>query len=257
MVKVLIPLPSYGFDPTEAAIPWKILTENNIKVLFATPDRKKAEGDHIMLTGEGLGLFKKVLMARQDAVDAYKEMSGSYEFLNPIGYKDIQPAEFDGLFLPGGHDKGVRVYLESAKLQSIIPLFFESAKPVAAVCHGVLLLARSKDSKTGKSVLYNRTTTSLLKSQERLAYNLTRLWLGDYYLTYPETTVEDEVKKVLKSKKQFVRGPISILRDSPKKPNRGFVVKDRNYVSGRWPGDIYSLSFTFLRMLQEEFSRGV
>lgn len=249
--KVLIPLPTYGFDPTEAAIPWKIMKQHGIDIVFATPNGEKAEGDRIMLKGERLGIYKKVLMAREDAVKAYGEMSKSYEFEHPMSYENINPEEFEGIFLPGGHDKGVKVYLESKKLQSIIPHFFEQGKAIGAICHGVLLLARSINPTTGKAVIYDYNTTSLLKSQELLAYYLTKMWLGNYYLTYPGTTVEDEVKKVLKSKKQYKRGPIPIMRDTPQKLHRGFVVKDRNYVSGRWPGDIYRLSNSYLKLIMD------
>ena len=33
--KILIPLPSYGFDPSECAIPWSILRKHNIDISFA------------------------------------------------------------------------------------------------------------------------------------------------------------------------------------------------------------------------------
>jgi len=32
----------------------------------------------------------------------------------------------------------------------------------------------------------------------------------------------------------------------------GFVVRDRNYLSARWPGDIYSFSLEFINMVHEE-----
>jgi protease I len=82
-----------------------------------------------------------------------------------------------------------------------------------------------------------------------LAYNLTRLWLNDYYLTYPEITVEDEVKSVLSKAENFISGPSPLLRDDHNKLNRGFVVKDRNYLSARWPGDAYNFSLEFIKML--------
>lgn len=68
--KVILPVPTYGFDPTEVAIPWKILSENNFEVLFATPDGKAAAADTKMLTGENLGIWKGILQARKDAVEA-------------------------------------------------------------------------------------------------------------------------------------------------------------------------------------------
>ncbi len=82
------------------------------------------------------------------------------------------------------------------------------------------------------------------------AYNLTRLWMGDYYLTHPGTTVEDEVKTALADPNNFISGPMPVLRDSMQHLERGFVVTDRNYLSARWPGDAYSLSLELLKMME-------
>ena len=251
-MKILIPLPTYGFDPSEAAIPWKLLTENGFDIIFASPNGMKAAADKIMVTGNQLGILKSLLMARKDAVWAYKEMVKSDEFNHPIKYSEISEKHFDGLFLPGGHDKGVKEYLESKILQNTIVDFFDANKNVAAVCHGVILLARSIHPQTGNAVIYDYKTTALLKTQELLAYNLTKLWLKDYYLTYPRMTVEDEVTAALKSKKQFIHGAKPIFRDTLKNQKHGFIVRDRNYVSGRWPGDIYSLTLAYIDMMRGE-----
>ncbi len=219
--------------------------------MFATPQGQKAEGDKIMLTGERLGVFKKLLMARKDGVDAYSLMFKSKEFNNPIKYDEINEQDYDSIYLPGGHDKGVKEYLESEILQNVIPLFFKNNKTVGAICHGVILLARSRNTETNKSVIYDYKTTSLLKSQELLAYSLTKTWLKNYYLTYPETTVEDEVISALKNKSQFIYGSKPVFRDTLNNTKHGFFVKDRNYLSARWPGDIYSFTLTFIKMLNE------
>lgn len=249
--KILIPLPTYGFDPTEAAIPWKMLSENNFEIVFATPVGEKATGDRLMLKGEQLGIWKKLLAARQDAVDAYAEMEKSTGFCNPLKYDVVKENDFDALLLPGGHDKGVKEYLESELLQQLVVDFFKAKKPIGAICHGVVLLAKSIDSKTNKSVLYNYKTTCLLKKQELTGYNLTRLWLGNYYLTYPELTVEDEVKSVLENPDNFIEGPFPILKDTPDKLQRGFCVRDKNYVSARWTGDVYNFSLEFIKIVKE------
>ncbi len=249
---ILIPIPHYGFDPSEVAIPWKIFSQFGFHIIFATPMGRKASGDKIMLTGEKLGIFKSLLKARKDAVEAYSIMIESESFNSPIKYEEIIVDDFDSVYLPGGHDKGVREYLESEILQKVLPKFFRKRKIVGAICHGPVLLARSIDEESGKSVIYDYKTTSLLKVQELLAYNLTKFRLKDYYLTYPETTVEDEVISVLKNKSQFVQGPIPLFRDTFDKDKHGFFVRDRNYISARWPGDIYSLTLNLIKMLNEQ-----
>ncbi len=252
MKKILIPLPTYGFDPTEVSIPWKIISENNIEVTFLTPDGKLAKTDRIMLTGDKLGIWKSLLMAGKDAVAAHSEMINDKKFQSPLSYNAINEKDFDGLLLPGGHDKGVIEYLESTILQNLIVDFFNANKVVGAICHGVVLIARSIDPSTKKSVIYNYKTTALLKTQELLGYQLTRLWLKDYYLTYPEITVEDEVRSVLSDDSNFLKGALPVLRDNLDNLKRGFIVKDRNYLSARWPGDVYNFSLEFVKMMNEQ-----
>jgi protease I len=246
--KVLIPLPRKHFDPTEVAVPWKILSANQIQISFATPDGFIAAADDLMLTGKRLGLLAPLLMADRNAQQAYEEMKTSNEFTNPLKWSQLNAHDFDGLLLPGGHDKGMREYLESKELQAQVSKYFRQGKPVGAICHGVVLAARSL-ADNGQSVLHGRKTTSLLESQELTAWAMTRLWLQDYYRTYP-VTVEQEVKSTLASKTDFQKGPVPLLRDSLEHLNRGFVLQDGNYLSARWPGDAHRFATEFLKMLR-------
>jgi putative intracellular protease/amidase len=247
--KILIPLPSYGFDPTEVAIPWRVLSEAGFDTIFATPDGNRASADSLMLNGDRLGILKPILRARMDAVAAYRELEATDAFNKPASYCAVHETNFDALLLPGGHDKGVKEYLESTVLQQLVAQFFSAKKPVAAICHGVVLAARSINPTTGKSVLHDYKTTALLNKQELLAYKLTKLWLKDYYLTYPEITVEDEVTAALSNKEHFLVGPKPVLRDDRDHLARGFTVRDRNYLSARWPGDAYRFSLEFAQMV--------
>jgi protease I len=239
-VRIIVPLPKYGFDPTEASIPWKILSNQGHTFIFSTPEARVALADERMLQGHGLSIWKTILQARADAVDAYAQMCLSTAFQNPVSYESLKPEMADALLLPGGHDKGMRTYLESPYLHALVKHFLGNNKPVA-ICHGVVLAARSGG-------LFDYKTTALLKSQEMTAYHLTRGWLGDYYRTYPET-VEAEVKSCLRDKGQFITGPLPLSRDTLQKPF-GFTVRDRNYLSARWPGDAYAFALQFGEMLR-------
>jgi hypothetical protein len=80
-------------------------------------------------------------------------------------------------------------------------------------------------------------------------WQLTRLWLGDYYRTYP-TTVQAEVTAALASARDFESGPrFTVLRDSPDHLGRGFTVRDGNYLSGRWPGDCHRLAAEYVDLV--------
>jgi len=72
--------------------------------------------------------------------------------------------------------------------------------------------------------------------------------LGDYYRTYPQT-VEDEVKAVLASPEDFKPGGPLPLRDRKNLRQLGYAVRDRNYLSARWPGDCHRFAQELLQML--------
>ena len=247
---MLIPLPARGFDPTEAAVPWKVLSSRGHEVIFATPNGTPSSADPIMVTGKGLGPLKYVLRADANGRDAYAEMIASEAFRNPITYRQAAKGAFDALVLPGGHDKCVKPYLESETLQRIAADFLAADKPVGAICHGVLILARAKGA-GDRSVIHGRHVTALINRLELTGYNLTRLWMGDYYRTYPEITTEDEVRAMLASDEDFDPGPGGTKRDSMSAPEHGFVVRDGNLVTARWPGDAHRWSLEIDALLRE------
>lgn len=251
MATVLVPLPRADFDPTESGVPWRILAEAGHACVFATPDGQPARADVRMLRGTGLGLLGPLLRAQAGAVADYERMVASPAFRAPLSWDAIAAADaarpFDALLLPGGHAPGMREYLESAALQSIVARFFARQRPVAAICHGTVLAARSRGP-DGRSVLHGRRTTGLTRQLEMLAWRLTRHRLGDYYRTYPRT-VQEEVTFVLASPADFVAGPPALLRDSDAHPGRGFIVRDGAYLSARWPGDAHRFAHELARML--------
>ncbi len=236
MASVLIPLPDRDFDVTEVAVPWKVLTRAGHRVVFAT-ERGGAPpaADPLLLSGV---LFGK-LGAEPEAKSFYEELTREPAFRSPAAWGSLEPGAFDGLVLPGGHAPGMRQYLGSEPLQRLVAEFWGLGRPVGAICHGVLLLARARDPATGASVLAGARTTCLPGYMERIAYYTTFWKLGRYYRTY-RAYVEDEVRAALGSPARFERGPFGLSRrgtDADDGP--AFVVEDGRYVSARWPGDAY------------------
>jgi putative intracellular protease/amidase len=175
------------------------------------------------------------LGAKPAAIEAYRELERSPEFQRPVAWHDIEPERFDGLVLAGGHAPGMKQYLGSAELQRKVAEFWALGRPVGAICHGVLVLARA-------GVLGATRTTCLTKAMERGAYLLTSWKLGRYYRTYP-AYVEDEVVAALDDRAQFERGPLA---------TQPFVVEDGRYVSGRWPGDANLFAQRFEALLSAD-----
>ena len=247
MSEILIPLPDADFDTTEVAVPWRLATRAGHRVTFATERGGAAPAcDPLLLRGVLFGQ----LGAEEEPKTFYRELERSREFTHPIAWDAIETRAYDALILPGGHAPGMRQYLGSSVLSEKVSAFWGLERPIGAICHGVLVLARARDSETGASVLRDAKTTCLPKYMERSAYFLTAWKLGRYYRTYP-AYVEDEVKACLADPRaQFVRGPrVLTARGTANDDRAAFVVEDGRYVSARWPGDAYLFAKKLLARL--------
>jgi putative intracellular protease/amidase len=239
-----------------------------------------------MLSGEGLDLWGRIpllrklkllgllLRANGDARRAHAQLQNDPAFLRPATYAGLTVADYDGLVLPGGHwARGMRRYLEDPGLQRFVADFFDADKPVAAICHGVVLAARSRSSRTGRSALFGRRTTALTWKLEKSAWSsmrfLGRVWDPGYYRTYMELaaepegyrSVQAEVTRALKSPTDFrdvpkeadhhFRKTSGMFRDGREDARAAWVVRDGKYVSARWPGDVHSFAKTFAAVLAD------
>ena len=115
---------------------------------------------------------------------------------------DFSLSNYDLLFFPGGHEKGVRQVIESSDLKRQIADYFpQTKKPgkksIAAICHGVLAVSEATYD-DGKSLLHDVSTTTLPGTFESGIYQTTKIFLGDYYKTYGagSDNVEDMVGNV-------------------------------------------------------------
>jgi putative intracellular protease/amidase len=246
-----------------------------------------AQCDPIMLSGHGLDpwspvpllgkikLIGLILRANADARRAYQAMTQAPAYRSPSAWTSLRVEEFDAILLGGGHRaRGMRQYLESDLLQKLVADFFLADKPVAAICHGVLLAARSKTA-SGRSVLYGRKTTALTWKQERTASALAhvgRFWDRNYYRTYLEEqgepagymSVQQEVTRFLEKPEDFIDVPADdpnrrlktsgTARDTFANELPAWVVRDRKYVSGRWPGDAHTFARVFAQVIDEQQS---
>lgn len=244
--RVLVPLPDHDFDVTEVAVPWHVLIKAGHEVVFATEHGAIPQADPLLLTGV---LFGK-LGADEAPKRHYRELEAHHAFRNTLRWKDIVPTDFDALLLPGGHAPKMKQYLGSELLHAKVADFWRLERPVAAICHGVLVLARSVDPATGKSVLYDAKTTCLPKYMERNAYLISFWKLGRYYRTY-DAYVEEEVRGALRDPKaQFDIGPRTMTKRGTADDHApAFVVEDGRYVSARWPGDAYLFAEKLLARL--------
>ncbi len=189
---ILMTLSDQDFDLTEASIPWQVCTSHGWSVAFSTESGKMAQADLSKLTGPLPGL----LSASQKARAAYREMTQNAAYQHPVPYAEIDPDQYQALLLPGGDTLRMRPYLESAVLRSKVLPFWQQGKLVGAICHGVLVLARTIDPQTGCSILYGRKVTAIPRSLDRGADFLVSRLLRRGYLMYP-LCVAEEVRACL------------------------------------------------------------
>jgi putative intracellular protease/amidase len=241
-----MPLPDRDFDVTETAVPWRLALDAGHEVTFLTEAGGQAPAaDQRLIDGVVFGK----LGAEPEPIAFYREMQADASYRAPLAWGAVDWTAYDGLILAGGHAPGMRQYLGSTALQAQVAAFWATGKPVGAICHGVLVLARTMDPETGASVLRDRRTTCLTRYMEWLAYALTFWRLGRYYRTYP-LYVQGEVQAALGDASQFERGPITLgPRGTAEDDGPAFVVEDGNYVSARWPGDAYLFARRFLARL--------
>ena len=123
MVKVLI----IGGDAVEAQeifYPYWRLIEEGFEVKVAAPKKKT--------------LFT-VVHDFEPGWETYTEKLGYRFGWVDYSFGEVNPEEFDGLVIPGGRmPEWVRL---DENLGKIVKHFFEKGKPVAAICHGPLILS--------------------------------------------------------------------------------------------------------------------
>jgi len=237
---ILIPLPDRDFDTTETATPWRVCAARGWRITFATENGAVAQADPRLL----LGFVRGPLGAGPRGLADYRAMTSTVEYHNPIKYASVDVNDYDALLLAGGHAPGMKQFLESQIVQEKTAQFMKQDKCVGAICHGLLVLARSFDSDTNKSVLYHYKTTSLTKLLERIGYASTFWLLGRRFRTY-DAYVEDEVRAALRDRRQYSAGLIPFPH----------VVVDRNLVTARyWLFDARAYAEKFAEVVEGKFT---
>ena len=121
----------------ETMVPFQALLAVGHTVHAVCPDKKA--GDQI-----------KTAIHDFEGAQTYSEKPGHNFTLNAT-FADVQVASYDALVIPGG--RGPEYLRTYPAVVAMVKHFFETNKPVAAVCHGAQLLA-------GAGVLKGRTCSA-------------------------------------------------------------------------------------------------
>jgi len=99
--------------------------------------RLEEEGWQVQIAAPEKRVFLSVVHDFEPGFDTYTEKPG-YRVTADLGLDEVKPEEFQGLVLPGGR---APEYLRNRpRAVAIVRHFLEAGKPIAANCHGPLLV---------------------------------------------------------------------------------------------------------------------
>lgn len=112
----------------EAMVPLQILLMEGHRVDVACPEKKA--GDTVVTAIHDF-----------EGHQTYSEKRG-HNFAINIDWSSVEPQNYDGLVIPGGRSPE---YLQlNERVLEIVRHFFETNKPVAATCHGAIILTAAE-----------------------------------------------------------------------------------------------------------------
>ncbi|MDR6226537.1 DJ-1/PfpI family protein [Desmospora profundinema] len=133
MAKVLI-MTGDAVEALEVFYPYYRLIEEGHEVVIAAPTKKK---------------LKTVVHDFEPEVETFTE-KWAYGLDAHTSFDEVNPAEYDGLIIPGGRaPEHIRMH---EKAPDLIRHFFEENKPVGAICHAALVFAVVPDVVKGREM---------------------------------------------------------------------------------------------------------
>lgn len=115
--------------------------------------RLPEDGFEVVVAGPEARTYHLVQHEIPPGWDITRETPG-YHLDATVAFRDVNPSDFAGLFLSGGRAPEYLRYDED--LLAITRHFFETSKPVAALCHGIEIL-------TAADCIRGRTVTTVAK----------------------------------------------------------------------------------------------
>jgi protease I len=125
--KILMLVGDYVED-YEVMVPFQILTMVGHTVHAVCPEKKAGE-------------FVRTAVHDFDGAQTYSEKPG-HNFVLNASFDAIKPMEYDALVIPGGRaPEYIRL---NNRVLEIVRYFAQARKPIAAICHGLQVLAAAE-----------------------------------------------------------------------------------------------------------------
>lgn len=209
-VLVLLSTHDSGYWAGEVIDNYAELSNSGVKVVYASPEGK---------TGIPTGMW----LLDQKQAQTYQVIAN--QLSNPVSLSKINPADYDAIFIPGGSAPMYELY-DHPKVNKVVAQFYESDKPVSAVCHGPAALAGVKLS-DGSLLIKGKKITGVSNAEED----------EESIANYP-FLLENHLSEL---------GAVY----SAKAPGESWVVKDGLLLTGQNPESTIELSKQLTQMINQ------
>lgn len=151
-----------GFWAEEFAEPHRAFTEAGVELTLATPGGRPAVVDEVSLSAQANG------GDAQKAAELAAYLAGVRDLLDaPVPLRDVDPAAYDGVFIPGGHGPMQDLAVDQDVARVLRALLPDPSKVVAGLCHGQAAFLPAGDDE-GQWLFRGRRLTSFTDEEEEL-----------------------------------------------------------------------------------------
>jgi putative intracellular protease/amidase len=148
-----------GYWPEELAVPHEVFRAAGFEVTVATPGGAVPTADVAGFSADMNGGSDEPGLRFKAYLDSIHD-----ELSAPATLEDVDAADYDLVFVPGGHGP-MEDLAASDRFGALVRTFHESGKRIAAVCHGPAALLPARDE-TGTWLFAGRRVTGFTNEEE-------------------------------------------------------------------------------------------
>jgi putative intracellular protease/amidase len=153
---------------------------------------------------------------------------------NTLKLSSVNPADYKAAFVCGGQGP-MYTFVDNAELHKFFADFYQTGKPVAAICHGTAILLKTK-LPNGKFLVEGKRWTGFASSEEQYADNFVGMKIQPF-------RIEDEARKMPNSR--FEVGA----------PFAPYAIRDGNLITGQQQNSGTEAARITLKALEEDATR--